>query len=62
MATSQGSKIGANANPANIPQFNWGQLAVFFLLPVAWWLFLLYVITPSYCQPSLHRMVKWTVG
>ena len=46
MKTAQVSNVSGDANPANIPQFNWPQLAVFFLLPVAWWFILLYGIAP----------------
>ena len=44
--TAQVSNVPDQANPANIPQFNWRQLAAFLLLPVAWWFILLYGITP----------------
>jgi hypothetical protein len=44
--TAQVSNDSGQANPANIPQFNWRQLAAFLLLPVAWWFVLLYGITP----------------
>ncbi len=33
-------------DPATTPQFNFLQLIVFVLLPLAWWFFLLYVVTP----------------
>ena len=46
MKTAQVSNVAGNANPADIPQFNWRQLAAFFILPVAWWFILLYVIVP----------------
>ena len=38
--TSQVSNVPGQADPANIPQFNWRQLAAFLLLPVAWWFLL----------------------
>ena len=44
--TTQVSNVPGQANPANISQFNWRQLAAFLLLPVAWWFILLYGITP----------------
>ena len=44
--TAKVSNVTGQANPANIPQFNWRQLAAFILLPVAWWFILLYGITP----------------
>ena len=40
------SNVSGENNLANIPQFNWRQLAAFLLLPVAWWFILLYGITP----------------
>jgi hypothetical protein len=46
MKTAQVSNVPGQANPANIPQFNWRQLAAFILLPVAWWFILLYGIAP----------------
>jgi hypothetical protein len=44
--TAKVSNVPGQANPTNIPQFNWRQLAAFLLLPVAWWFILLYGITP----------------
>jgi hypothetical protein len=44
--TVEVSNVPGQANPANIPQFNWRQLAAFVVLPVAWWFILLYGITP----------------
>ena len=46
MKTAQVSSVTGKVNPSDIPQFNWRQLAVFLLLPVAWWSILLHVITP----------------
>ena len=46
MPTNDVSNVSDQANPANIPQFNWRQLAGFILLPIAWWFILLYGITP----------------
>jgi len=46
MTATKVSNVPGQANPANIPQFNWRQLAAFLLLPVAWWFILLYGITP----------------
>ena len=43
---TQVSDVPGEANPTNIPQFNWRHLAAFLLLPVAWWFILLYGITP----------------
>lgn len=44
--TGKVRNIPGQANSANIPQFNWPQLAAFILLPVAWWFILLYGIAP----------------
>jgi hypothetical protein len=46
MTATEVSNVSDQANPANIPQFHWPQLALFVLLPIGWWLILLYVITP----------------
>jgi hypothetical protein len=46
MTANQTSTVSDPAHSAGIPQFNWRQLAVFFLLPVVWWFILLYGITP----------------
>lgn len=32
--------------PIKVPQFNWGQLALFVLLPIIWWVVVLYIIVP----------------
>ena len=42
MTATQVSNSLGQTNPANIPQFNWRQLAAFVALPVAWWFILLY--------------------
>jgi membrane protease YdiL (CAAX protease family) len=39
-------QVSTVSGPADIPQFNWRQLAGFLLLPLAWWFVLLYGITP----------------
>jgi membrane protease YdiL (CAAX protease family) len=36
-----------NENSAKIPQLKWAGLAVFYALPVIWWLVVMYVITPA---------------
>jgi len=46
MTATKVPSVPGRANPANIPQFNWPQLAAFILLPVAWWFILLYGIAP----------------
>ena len=46
MTATRASEAPSQANPANIPQFSWRQLAAFILLPVAWWFILLYGIAP----------------
>jgi membrane protease YdiL (CAAX protease family) len=33
-------------DPETIPQFSWPQLVLFVALPLAWWFFLLYVVSP----------------
>jgi uncharacterized protein len=52
------------ANPANIPQFNWTQLALFVLLPIVWWIIVLYVFAPfflpSFSTPS-GEMNGWGI-
>jgi hypothetical protein len=44
--TAQMSTVQDHPNPADVPQFNWRQLAAFLLLPLAWWFILLYGVIP----------------
>jgi hypothetical protein len=48
MTATKGPNVPGQANPANIPQFNWPQLAVFVLTPISWWFIVLYVIAPFF--------------
>ena len=46
MATNDVSNVSDQANTTNISQFNWRQLIVFMLMPIAWWFIVLYVLLP----------------
>ena len=46
MTATEVSNVSDQADPVNVPQFNWPQLALFVILPIIWWFILLYVITP----------------